>query len=413
MRTSDEASEQVQESYRVPMLSSTRCPSGHRLALARAPAGSCDGCGHVVAEDQVVWDCRQCNWYLCAHCEPIAHCPKQHDLHTSQAVVGTCDGCGKRVKKGQVVSNCSECNWYVCARCRPAWQCPSKHKLQTIAAVAGTCDGCHRHVRQGAAVSDCRTCNWYLCGACRPILRCPQHHDLQTAAAVAGTCDGCRAYVHQGEPVSDCRECNWYLCSRCTPLTKPPKGRCTLCKQPAMPSDKTITSNGHRWQICSSCEESCEAPAAAPDRALFGGTESALSTARVLFGSAAFSSETKPNAGDMILNVMPFPQCSEGHLTLPQRARSGKCGQCGESMGADTVALGCESCDWQLCMGCYPISHCAKGHRLDTESVSVGLCDGCGKRIEAEQSVLACMVCNWYLCGGCQKPPARSARCGA
>merc|ERR1719277_2299661 len=70
------------------------CPKGHRLTIARVPAGSCDGCTSRVPEGQLVSSCSDCNWYLCTTCSPITRCPEGHELHLGAAVQGRCDGCG-------------------------------------------------------------------------------------------------------------------------------------------------------------------------------------------------------------------------------------------------------------------------------------------------------------------------------
>jgi len=48
------------------------CPSGHALKPWLAEAGRCDGCRKPVQAGTEVMDCRQCNWYLCGSCRPIA-----------------------------------------------------------------------------------------------------------------------------------------------------------------------------------------------------------------------------------------------------------------------------------------------------------------------------------------------------
>jgi len=266
--------------------SRSQCPSGHRLEIARAPAGQCDGCGGRVADRQIVSACVDCNWYLCTTCRPIPHCPSSHPLCASVAAAGTCDGCRRGVSQGETVSACRDCNWYLCTSCQPCedpWtgrvgsseslnaangslpQCPSGHELKTAKARAGQCDGCGGRVASGQIVSECTECNFYLCTTCRPCQQCPSAHRLHVAAAVAGTCDGCQRRVKLGEIVSDCRICDWYLCMSCQPLEKQSEspvgislssqraGTCALCRRPTTQEDMTISSNGHVWHICETC----------------------------------------------------------------------------------------------------------------------------------------------------------------
>jgi len=46
-----------------------QCPAGHPLKPCPAvAAGVCDGCGRPILANQMVMDCRSCNWYLCTMC---------------------------------------------------------------------------------------------------------------------------------------------------------------------------------------------------------------------------------------------------------------------------------------------------------------------------------------------------------
>jgi len=47
-----------------------RCPKNHLLQPWKANAGRCDGCNKRVQKDDMVMDCRQCNYYLCDECHP-------------------------------------------------------------------------------------------------------------------------------------------------------------------------------------------------------------------------------------------------------------------------------------------------------------------------------------------------------
>lgn len=47
-----------------------RCPKNHLLQPWKANAGRCDACNAHVQKDDLVMDCRQCNWYLCDACHP-------------------------------------------------------------------------------------------------------------------------------------------------------------------------------------------------------------------------------------------------------------------------------------------------------------------------------------------------------
>lgn len=53
------------------------CPKGHSLKRYMVPdygigrSGTCDGCMRKVVTEEVVMDCRICNWYLCDKCFPL------------------------------------------------------------------------------------------------------------------------------------------------------------------------------------------------------------------------------------------------------------------------------------------------------------------------------------------------------
>eukprot|EP00929_Paragymnodinium_shiwhaense_P103645 TRINITY_DN67288_c0_g1_i1.p1 TRINITY_DN67288_c0_g1~~TRINITY_DN67288_c0_g1_i1.p1 ORF type:complete len:780 (-),score=217.54 TRINITY_DN67288_c0_g1_i1:63-2402(-) len=46
------------------------CPKGHELRPWAAERGTCDGCSKGVEDDELVMDCRECDYYLCDGCLP-------------------------------------------------------------------------------------------------------------------------------------------------------------------------------------------------------------------------------------------------------------------------------------------------------------------------------------------------------
>jgi hypothetical protein len=109
-------------SYKAPEVASVlpQCPSGHAMQPKGAKAGSCDGCGKMVKQKELVMACETCNWYLCGFCSPVKHCPEGHSLEAEMALPGTCDGCQKKVQNNEMVMQCRQCNWYVCNSCHIA-----------------------------------------------------------------------------------------------------------------------------------------------------------------------------------------------------------------------------------------------------------------------------------------------------
>merc|ERR1712039_305196 len=54
------------------------CPQGHMLKpWASSQDGTCDGCGGNVDEAEKVFDCRECDWYLCMACVELRSKPEK------------------------------------------------------------------------------------------------------------------------------------------------------------------------------------------------------------------------------------------------------------------------------------------------------------------------------------------------
>lgn len=47
-----------------------QCPKGHRLKQCVPGGGNCDGCARDIAENETVWECEPCDWFLCGSCAP-------------------------------------------------------------------------------------------------------------------------------------------------------------------------------------------------------------------------------------------------------------------------------------------------------------------------------------------------------
>jgi len=98
------------------------CPQGHSLRLFQASGGACDGCGTQVQEGENVLDCRTCDWFLCQACLPqseAARCPQGHELLPNVPGAGACDGCGTQMGPEDMVLDCRRCDWFVCQKCLP------------------------------------------------------------------------------------------------------------------------------------------------------------------------------------------------------------------------------------------------------------------------------------------------------
>jgi len=263
----------------------TQCPAGHALVCVVGDAGSCDACGGMVRQGQMVFECKACNYFVCQTCRPIEQCKKGHTLQTAAAIAGKCDGCSRVLKAGEVVMDCRECNYYLCRVCRPVTQCPTGHKLQKWASQApGNCDSCSKGVPKGSMVMDCRRCNWFLCEACHPttktsgtssahvrvpevalaLPRCSAGHIMQPLGAKAGSCNGCGKLVKTKGLVMSCEACNWYLCGACSPVKHCPEGHdleadmalagsCDCCARKVQDNEMVMQCRQCNWYLCSTC----------------------------------------------------------------------------------------------------------------------------------------------------------------
>jgi len=114
------------------------CSGGHPLVLSNVPEneGFCDICNVGIGVGEQVMECRQCNWWMCAGCNPPLviegpenddaamidrnTCSGGHPLVLSNVPeIGCCDICNVGIGAGEQVMECRQCDWWMCAGCNP------------------------------------------------------------------------------------------------------------------------------------------------------------------------------------------------------------------------------------------------------------------------------------------------------
>jgi len=236
------------------------CPWGHPMDLQLAESGFCDRCERTLELGELVFECYECDFFLCGDChsqeppeprhKPIAEATDRLEpvvvateppISTEPAVpvveateppisteraVPVVEATEPPISTERAVSFRK-----TCLKGHPleAWVCDS----------IGACDSCAKPIENGETAMDCEACDYMLCNKCyyggsevpqvqqasaaakmtppSSSLRCPLGHPLQEFINdTSGECDGCSRAIQVGEVVMDCESCDYYLCKSCT-----------------------------------------------------------------------------------------------------------------------------------------------------------------------------------------------------
>jgi MFS family permease len=202
------------------------CPWGHPMDLQLAESGFCDKCGRTLELGELVFECDQCDFFICGDCQPPG-AQRKPAAEATERLDSVVEAAEPAISTDPAIPSKK-----TCLKGHPlkSWVCDS----------TGECDGCGKTIENGETVMDCEPCDYMLCRSCfeggspapqvqqasaaakvpppSSSLKCPLGHTLQEwTNNTTGECDVCGRNIPIGEAVLDCEPCDYYMCKMCIP----------------------------------------------------------------------------------------------------------------------------------------------------------------------------------------------------